>query len=175
MLKVLVLFLLLLITGCRDSNWEEIPLDEQVIVEKEEQELEEKIYVYVCGAVRSPGVYELIEGSRAFEAIQAAGGFSEEAAEHEVNQAEILKDEMKLYIPTWHELEQQEEVKSGKININRASQADLMTLPGVGEAKANQIIQYRQEHGDFQCIEDIMLISGVKEGLFNKIKDYITV
>ena len=175
MLKVISIFLLLFLTACSNKTWEEIPLEETVIVEKEEQELQEKIYVYVCGAVKNPGVYELTEGSRAFEAIQAAGGFSEEAAEYEVNQAEILKDEMKLYIPSWQDLEAQKEKAAGKININSATQADLMTLPGVGEAKANQIIQYREEHGAFQCIEDIMLISGVKEGLFNKIKDYITV
>ena len=175
MLKVFTVILLLFVTACNDTTWEEIPLEETVIAEQEEQEVQEMIYVFVCGAVKCPGVYELAEGSRAFEAIQAAGGFSEEAAEHEVNQAEILKDEMKLYIPTWHDLEMQKDAESGKININNATQADLMTLPGVGEAKASQIIQYREEHGAFQCIEDIMLISGVKEGLFNKIKDYITV
>ena len=138
-------------------------------------EIENKIYVFVCGAVKNPGVYELTQGSRAFEAIVAAGGFAEDAAENEVNQAEILKDEMKLYIPTWQEFERQQEEESDKININKASQADLMTIPGVGEAKANQIIQYREENGSFQNIEDIMLISGIKEGLFNKIKDYIKV
>lgn len=175
MLKILSLLLLIFLTGCGEPEWEEVPLEEAVIVEGSEQETTDRIYVFVCGAVEQPGVYELLEGSRAFEAIQAAGGFSEQAAENEVNQAEILKDEMKLYVPTLQDLELQQEAESRKININKATQADLMTLPGVGEAKANQIIQYREEHGAFQSIEDIMLISGIKEGLFQKIKDYITV
>lgn len=174
MLRIIVLMLLLFITGCTSTEWEEIPLEDTVITE-EQQEIKDLIYVFVCGAVKNPGVYELHQGSRAFEAIQAAGGFSEEAAENEVNQAEILKDEMKLYIPTWQAIEKQQEEEAGKININKASQADLMRIPGVGEAKANQIIQYREENGSFQSIEDIMLISGIKEGLFHKIKDYITV
>ncbi len=175
MLKIWMLVLMFILTGCGGTELEEIPLDDTVIVEEEQQNINDMIYVFVCGAVENPGVYELQQGSRVFEAIQAAGGFSEEAAVNEVNQAELLEDEMKLYVPTRQELAVQAEEDSGKININKASLADLMTLPGVGEAKANQIIQYREENGAFQSIEDIMLISGIKEGLFQKIKEYITI
>ena len=87
-----------------------------------------------------------------------------------MNQAQVLKDEAKLYIPT-----EQETEDSGKINLNMATKEELMTIPGVGEAKANQIISYREKNGSFSCIEDIMSISGIKEGLFEKIREYITV
>ena len=85
------------------------------------------------------------------------------------------QDEMKIYIPTIEELKNQSEVGEGKININTASKEILMGLPGVGESKAEQIISYREKQGLFKCIEDIMSISGIKEGLFEKIKEYITV
>ena len=175
MLKILGMLLVIFLMGCAQTEWEEIALEESTIVEEAIQEAEDRIYVYVCGAVKFPGVYELLQGSRVFEAIQAAGGFLGEAAENEVNQAEILKDEMKLYIPTLQDLEEQKKTEAGKVNINIATKEELMTLPGVGESKANQIIQYREDCGKFQSIEDIMMISGIKEGLFNKIKDYITV
>ena len=81
---------------------------------------------------------------------------------------------MRIYIPSVEELKQQEE-SSDKININTASKTQLMELPGVGEAKAKQIVSYRETHGRFQKIEDIMLISGIKEALFEQIKEYITV
>ena len=170
-----LVFLVLMCTGCQSKELEEIPLEDIVLVENQTEERETHIYVFVCGAVVRPGVYELEEGSRVFEAIEAAGGFTKEASKNMVNQAEILKDEMKVYVPTQKEVEVQNETDSGKININTAAKSELMELPGVGEAKADQIIQYREAHGSFRQIEDIMSISGIKEGLFEKIKEYITV
>lgn len=167
--------LCLFCTGCEKSELDEIPLDDVFLAEEPVESSKTEIYIFVCGAVVRPGVYALTEGSRAFEAIQAAGGFTDEAAVNAVNQAEILKDEMKLYIPTMEEVEQQAEETSGKVNINTATKSELMELPGVGEAKASQIIQYREDYGSFAQIEDIMDISGIKEGLFEKIKEYITV
>lgn len=172
---LLAILLLLIGSGCNHSELQEIPLEETVIVKEQTEEADAGIYVYVCGAVENPGVYELEEGSRMFEAVQAAGGFSESAAEESVNQAEILKDEMTLYVPTKEEIQKKQEAGEGKININTASKADLMQLPGVGEAKAQQIISYRETHGSFKKVEDIMQISGIKEGLFEKIKEYITI
>lgn len=104
-----------------------------------------------------------------------AGGFSEEAAVSRINQAEVLKDETRLYIPTMNEIVEEQSKEDGKVNLNTATKEELMTLPGVGQSKAALIIQYREEHGKFQTIEDIMNISGIKEGLFGKIKDYIKV
>ncbi len=148
-------------------------------IQKQKSGEMEKIYVYVCGAVKQAGVYELPAGSRVYEAIELAGGLMEEAAAAQINQAEILKDEQQIYVPTQAEAEKQQtleaEASDGKINLNTAGQEELMSLPGIGKSKADGIIKYREENGPFQTIEDIMLISGIKEGLFNQIRDKIKV
>ena len=137
----------------------------------------EYIFVYVCGAVNCEGVYELPNGSRIYQAIEVAGGFREDADTKAVNQAEVLEDEERIYVPVIGEEENESSPaeKGGKININKASKEELMSLPGVGESRAEDIIRYREEQGSFQNIEDIMRVSGIKEGLFEKIKDLITV
>ncbi len=172
----MILLFLFLFTGCSQAA-EQMTLEsvEEEQTVEEESEAQDSIFVFVCGAVRNAGVYELPVGSRVFEAIEMAGGFSEDAAVSQINQAEVLEDETRLYIPTISEMTEQQSEDDGKVNINTAAEEELMTLPGVGEAKAALIIQYREEHGSFQTIEDIMNISGIKEGLFGKIKDYIKV
>lgn len=185
-LRILIMFCFaLLLMACSDKKSEHLLLEEleaeqtESVDDTEKQVVPSTIYVYVCGAVAVEGVYELPEGSRAFEAISKAGGFRADAATSYINQAEILKDEMQLYVPTIEEVMQkiaeEESEEEGKVNINTASREELMTLPGVGESKADSILSYREENGGFQTIEEIMQISGIKEGLFNKIKDYITV
>lgn len=173
---ILILLLGLVLTGC-SKDAEQLTLEniEDQPVLEEERETKGSIFVCVCGAVKCEGVYELPAGSRVFEAIQMAGGFSEEAAVSRINQAEVLKDETRLYIPTMNEIVEEQSKEDGKVNLNTAAKEELMTLPGVGQSKAALIIQYREEHGKFQTIEDIMNISGIKEGLFGKIKDYIKV
>lgn len=175
---VWMLLLALMMAGCsKETN--QLPLEPVDVssVPEEESETKDSIFVFVCGAVKLEGVYELPSGSRVFEAIQAAGGFSEDAAVSRINQAEVLQDETRLYVPTINEIEEErfQEETDGKVNINTASKEELMSLPGVGQAKAELIIQYREEHGRFQTIEDIMNISGIKDGLFGKIKDHIKV
>ena len=154
----------------------------------------ENVVVYVCGAVVNPGVYELSEGSRIDDAVIAAGGFSEDADRTYVNLAARLSDGSKLQIPTISETSDETLAKeiesfdtgdngyksgasdgSGLININTASQTELATLPGIGEGIAGKIIKYRDENGSFKSIEDIMKVSGIKDKLFSKIKDQITV
>lgn len=154
----------------------------------------ENVVVYVCGAVVNPGVYELSEGSRIDDAVTAAGGFSEDADRTYVNLAARLSDGSKLQIPTISETSDEALAKeiesfdtgdngyksgaldgSGLININTASQTELATLPGIGEGIAGKIIKYRDENGSFKSIEDIMKVSGIKDKLFSKIKDQITV
>ncbi len=134
------------------------------------------IYVHVCGAVREPGVVELPEGSRGQEALEAAGGFAEDAAREAVNLAEVLADGMQLYFPTqeeyagpvvWGE-------SGGKVNINTADAELLCTLPGIGEAKAEAIVSYRNVNGAFKSTEDIMLVPGIKDSAYSKMKDLIT-
>jgi competence protein ComEA len=137
------------------------------------------LFVYICGAVESPGVYELESGSRICDVLELAGGFSGEADTGCLNLAELVSDGEKVYVPTEDETAgdaaAQEEEASGKVNINTASKEILVTLPGIGESKADSIIAYRTEHGDFSSIEDIMEIPGIKEAVFSKIKELITV
>ncbi len=173
---ILTLLFLLVIAGCsKDTAQLSLETKETDPVLEEDSKTKDSIFVFVCGAVKCEGVYEMPQGSRVFEAVSMAGGFSENAAVSQVNQAEILEDETKLYIPTIDEIAEAESVEDGKVNINTAAKEELMTLPGVGQSKAELIIQYREEHGRFQAIEDIMNISGIKEGLFGKIKDLIKV
>lgn len=148
---------------------------EEEVVAYENIEDEETIFVYVCGAVLNEGVYELPIGSRIFTAIEKAGGFLATAATTEINQAEILEDAMKLYVPTIAEVEAMQSNGDGKVNLNRATKEELMTLPGIGEAKAELIIHYRENVGTFKRIEDVMEIEGIKEGLYEKIKALIQV
>lgn len=154
------------------------------------------ICVHVCGCVKYPGVYELPEKSRVYEAIEAAGGFTEEGARDFLNLALELEDTMKVEVPGLDQIEQwQQEGRlfqaglpagslpengyrdngAALVNLNTASMEELMTLKGIGEARAGDIIRYRQETGGFQVIEDIMNVPGIKEGAFEKIKDRITV
>lgn len=135
--------------------------------------------VYVCGEVECPGVVYLQDGSRVVDAVEAAGGMTAEADKEYVNLAAYVADGEKLYIPDLEEgqmLRRQEEPRASEyININTADASLLMTLPGIGESKAQDIIAYRNQHGDFKAIEDLMKISGIKENLFAKIKDKILV
>ena len=156
--------------------------------------------VYVAGYVNNPGVYELKEGSRIIDAIDSAGGYSKEAYENYLNLASLIADGQMIYVPSEEEVSQGN-VESiagnggtsgigvngnggnsgsngtgnsgGLVNINSASKEELMTLPGIGESKADKIIAYREENGRFSTPEGIMEISGIKDGLYNKIKDKI--
>ena len=155
-----------------------------------EEGLPETLYVHVCGAVNAPGVYELKTDARIYEALEAAGGMTEDAAADWINQAEALSDGERIYVPTQEEAEESAQSVSGrwadpngnaggsvsdKININTAAKEELMTLSGIGASKAESILKYRQEHGNFQNIEYLKKIEGIKDGVFNKIKDDITV
>lgn len=176
--KIIFLMLLVLIglVSCGAKEEETLSL-ESVDTQEEtgDTDISGDIYVYVCGAVCREGVYKLPAGSRIYEAVEMAGGFREDAATAEVNQAEVLQDEARLYVPTISETISEEAEDDGKINLNKATKEELMTLPGVGASRADSIIQYRNENGGFKSIEEIMQISGIKEGLFEKIKDLIKV
>jgi competence protein ComEA len=178
----------LLLTGCKGGG--EALLLEAAASEEDsgaaafgesgsETEKSDTVLVYICGAVVTPGVYEVENGSRICDVLELAGGFSEDAGTDYLNLAETVSDGEKVYVPTAGELEvellAEEEAASGKININTATKEQLVTLPGIGESKADSIISYRAEHGGFSSIEEIMEIPGIKEAVFSKIKELITV
>lgn len=141
------------------------------------------IYVHVCGEVNHPGVYSLKAGSRLFEALEAAGGLKEDAVAESLNQAQEVQDGQQVYVPSIEEASRLEATGSGetagepdgKIDLNTAAREQLMTLTGIGEAKAAAIIRYREENGGFRSIEELMEVEGIKEGVFNKIKDQIKI
>ena len=172
----------------KDKNYS----SEQVSGDNEEIQTDGYVYVQLCGAVNTPGVYKLLSGTRVFEALEAAGGTTEEADTNAVNLARPVTDEMQIYIPTKEEAsnsngdyfwENTQDLTEGctdseedsLININDAAREELMKLPGIGEAKADAIISYREENGGFSDISEIMNISGIKEAAFEKIKDLIKV
>ncbi len=141
----------------------------------------QRLLVHICGAVNTPGVYEFDENDRIYQAVEKAGGFTHEADTEYLNMAEALADGMKIYIPTTEETiemksgEKVLENADGRIDLNTAGVSELCTLPGIGEAKAKSIIEHREKVGRYTSIEEIMDVEGIKEGLFNKIKDSIKV
>ncbi len=144
-----------------------------------EETVDELIYVYVCGCVSNPGVYQVAKGTRLYSVIEMAGGFLDNSDTAYHNLAEVIADGQQIYVPAEGELvkniQTSTAVSINMININTATKEQLMTLTGIGESKADDIITYRSQNGGFKRIEDIMNISGIKESAFNKIKDNITV
>ena len=140
---------------------------------------DESVVVYVTGAVLHPGVYEVGGNMRVSDAIEAAGGFKNNAAADYLNLAAQLSDGEKITVPTKKEAKalnkDDDSDELHLVNINTAAKEELMTLPGIGESKADAIIAYRQENGGYRNIEELMLISGIKEGVYSKISEYITV
>ena len=152
--------------------------------EQEKVEQDTDCAVYVCGAVVTPGVYVLPGGSRIYEAVAAAGGMQEDAAYESLNQAEEIHDGQMIVVLTEEEMKsvqiqtddtQKSDTADGRVDLNTATKTQLMTLPGIGETKADSIIAYREKNGGFSSIEDIKKIEGIKEGVFSKIKDSIAV
>lgn len=161
----------------------------------------ETIFIDIKGEVDNPGVYEMQLGDRVIDAVQIAGGFTDEATTDNVNLSKKLKDESVIIIPSYlkdyenvtikndyeidinddivqsekNESDEKIESSSSLVNINTASVVELMSLDGIGESKAKAIIEYRDINGDFKNILDIKNVSGIGESIYEKIKDYITV
>lgn len=186
----------------RDKSAKELSLDLETINDTQESEEEEPpndykkyIYIHLCGAVKHPEVYQVEEGSRLVELIKLAGGLSEEAAGDYINQASLVEDGQRIYIPTRDEIEESEKqglilggimteakkdvkadrIEDTRIDINKADATELMTLPGIGQAKASSILEHRNTKGEFKSIEELMNVSGIKEGMFRKISSFIKV
>lgn len=160
---------------------------------EENQENKKKIIIHISGQVNNEGVYELEEGSRIIDAINKAGGVTETADTSQINLAEKIEDGVKIYVPKKGEEQaetnnrigettkktqniiQNKETKSKKININTATEEELDTLPGIGQATAQKIIDYRKQNGKFSKIEEIKEVSGIGDSKFEKIKDLIEI
>lgn len=211
---VLIVFCLLHMTGCgqsemtfisndeavnsdnSDDNEKEVHISEQDsnsivgtdLPDEQEEEEPSVLFVYMCGEITNPGVYEMPKGARVYEAVAAAGGFTENACLEAWNQAAVLSDGMQIYIPNEEEFQSNDialpgsisisdtaDNSSGLVNINTAAIEELCTLPGIGESRAKEIISYREQNGKFSNITEIQNVTGIKEGLFSKIKDKITI
>ena len=247
---VCLLGMLLGVTGC--SGRKTVLLESEDLVRAEgqtededsfealeetlEQVEQSTLFVHICGEVENPGVYELPKGSRIYEAVEKAGGFTKEAAADYVNLAHLLEDEWKIEIPAAESFAQDEhtgdegltEGKSSRqmgsmdkmpdglkdkgaggifagaaadadtvmaaapapafkdklaaagtdnqlVDLNTATEEELVALPGIGESRAKSIIAYREKNGGFSKIEDIMKIEGIKEGMCAKMKAKICV
>lgn len=186
---------------------EEIEKTQEEEPPKEEEQTEEKpAYTWridIKGAVANPGVYEVGEETRIYEAIAMAGGLIDSATTENINLSKKVSDEMVIYIFTKEEyqtkttcvvendspaeisrelnektsvIEKSSETarKDKKVSLNSANKEELMTLTGIGEAKAESIINYRTEKGGFQNIEELKNVTGIGESLYEKIKEHIT-
>lgn len=174
---IIIISLFPLLLGCQKEE-SVVLLEEEETNSQVQEEIGDKedslLYVYVCGSVKNPGVYELKSGSRYFEAIELAGGLTEEARKEEINLALVIEDGIKIYIPSIkEEAPEAQALEDGLISINKGSLEELLTLTGIGEAKAKDIINYRENNDEFKELTDLMMVPGIKEGTFNKIKDKI--
>lgn len=178
---VIVAFILGVIVGhytTKLNSKEEIQLDQN----------QEKIYVQISGEIKYPGVYEMLDGDRVFQLVEKAGGLTENADVNSINLSKKLIDGEKVIIFAKKELNNEQNLinqtssslttqsnKSNLININTATQSELESLPGIGPTLAQRIIEYRENNGYFQKIEDIKKVSGIGDKKFEAIKDLITV
>ena len=154
-----------------------------MLVEKTEVSTTQEtvIFVDIKGAVKNPGVYQMKVGDRVKDALDAAGGLTEEADSQKVNLAKRLEDQMVIVVPKVGEeaeaipagVTSKETSKEGKVNINTATVEELKTLKGVGEKKAEAIIEYRKKNGSFKTKEDLMKVRGIGKKLFESFEERI--
>ena len=182
-----VLLLLVGVGGLLPKKEEAVEESEAVVTtvmaEKTEESttLEAVIFVDIKGEVKNPGVYQMKVGDRVKDALEAAGGLTEEADSQKVNLAKRLEDQMVIVVPKVGEEAEEipagatskEEAKEGKVNINTATVEELKTLKGVGEKKAEAIIEYRKKNGSFQTKEDLMKVRGIGKKLFESFQERI--
>lgn len=182
-----VLLLLVGVGGLLPKKEEAVEESEAVVTtvlaEKTEENttLEAVIFVDIKGAVKKPGVYQMKAGVRVKDAIDAAGGLTAEADSQKVNLAQRVEDQMVIVVPKVGEeaeaipagVTSKETSKEGKVNINTATVEELKTLKGVGEKKAEAIIEYRKKNGSFKTKEDLMKVRGIGKKLFESFEERI--
>lgn len=159
---------------------------------KTDEEGSEQVTVDIKGAVKNPGVYELKAGARVHEAIQKAGGLTADAEAKSINQAQKLSDEAVVYVAKigeegadvtqtgQHQTNASNSAgigsgKSDKVNLNKATEAELQTISGIGQKRASDIIAYRESNGSFKSVDDLKKVSGIGDKTLEKLKEYVTV
>lgn len=175
-----------------------IELDENILVSNQNtkqmsQDTEKIVIVHITGSVKNPGIVKLKEESRIEDAIEAAGGLTENADISNVNLAYVLDDGTKIKIPNLDDedigdedvvskdsgegiiQEDEKTTNTNIVNINKATENELSTLPGIGNSLATRIVEYRKQNGNFKTIEDIKNVSGIGESKFANIKDFISI
>jgi|YelNatPaOPRAMG01_1025707.scaffolds.fasta_scaffold00897_2 competence protein ComEA len=153
---------------------------------EEKKEIENYIIVHIAGAVKMPGVYRLLEGSRVIDGIQSAGGALPSADLDRLNLADYLQDGSKVFVPEKSlpsnsilksdkekDIKDKNSASSNKININYATEKELENLPGIGPSLAKRIVEYREQNGPFKDIEEIKNVKGIGDKKFEQIKDLI--
>ena len=150
--------------------------------EKEESPEQDLITVDVKGAVKSPGIYDLPVGSRINDAVQKAGGLTDNADSKSINLAQRISDEALVYVPTKEEATSQEAHSNAsntkenkKINLNKASLEELKQVKGLGAKRAQDIIDHRESNGKFMSVDDLKKVSGIGAKTIEKLKEYVTV
>ena len=167
MKKYFYLMILFLLYGCNNK-----PIE----LGTEENELNsELIIVYINGAVNFEGVYQIEADKLLIDLINKAGGFSYDADISDINLARTLHSNEMIIIPRINDIEEEGASDNKLININTGSLAELKQIPYIGDSLALAIIEYRTTNGPFSSIKDITKVDGIKGGLFEKIKDYITI
>lgn len=171
------------------SDWEELPMEqsETLPVEITSSSSSAKMVIDIKGEVKKPGVYELEPGARVEEIVLLAGGFTDKAEERQLNLAEKLTDQQMIYVPNKEEAKElvlaipsvanegNTSIESSLVNINTADITELQTLTGIGPAKAQAIIDYRDENGQFKTIEELKEVNGFGEKTVEKLKESITI
>lgn len=190
---IIVIIIIYCIYNYIQGNKYEEVIQEDVYISVEENKIQEEkniIILHITGAVKNPGIVQIEEGARLIDAIEAAGGTTENADTSKINLAYILSDGQKIYIPSFldEKIENYIEDTIGEniiientnsnmnlVNINTATQTELETLTGIGPSLASKIINYRKENGKFKTIEDIKNVSGIGDSKFEAIKNEICV
>ncbi|MGX6980127.1 helix-hairpin-helix domain-containing protein [Vagococcus elongatus] len=193
MLIFLSVFLLIILFRSLNFNKKEIELENQTLFstgpapfeETETTQSKEVGYIDVKGAVHQPGMYEFSSNMRVQDGILLAGGFTETADQNQVNLAQLLTDQMVVYVPEKGEKQAPDASqpvitaadpdKKDKVNINSSDALELQTLNGIGEKKAEAIIQYREEQGSFKSLEDLKKVKGIGEKTFDSLRESITI
>lgn len=170
------------------TMWEETSLTtmEEVATDATKERAETMIYVDIKGAVKVPGIYQLKNQQRIWDALALAGGVSEEADTAQVNYAQKVKDQMIIYVPkkgepvpqsleTLQESAPAQQNQEEKINLNTATEAELQTISGIGAKKAQEIIRFRDEQGPFKTVEELKNVPGIGEKTVERLKDMLTV